>query len=219
MCRCDWCGWFWPLASAGPHILVCPGRSCMLFDGMKALPGAGVVDPARSARRQSGGSGLGLIPLRTCSRSWGEGGVRPTPPPLKCLLAHRPGARGSSGVFSGLSFVVLGCPLLLLHGRAHSAIVGVCVGGAVGVVARVWCGGGGGSNMSGAGVVAGDVVSCGSGNQISLNLRVLTGLRQPSVTLSLICQITCDSVTANINNLPLFDLPHLSLSLCGCCGV
>ena len=34
-CRCAWCGWFWPLASAGPHIPAFPGRSCMLFDGLE----------------------------------------------------------------------------------------------------------------------------------------------------------------------------------------
>ena len=46
-----------------PHILVCPGCSCMLFDGRMALGGAAVVDHARSARRQSKGSGTGLVPL------------------------------------------------------------------------------------------------------------------------------------------------------------
>ena len=39
-CRCTWCWWLWPLASAGPHIPVCPGRSFMLFDGLMALAGA-----------------------------------------------------------------------------------------------------------------------------------------------------------------------------------
>ena len=41
------------LPSAGPHIPVCPGCSCMLSAGMVALAGAAVVDHARSARRQS----------------------------------------------------------------------------------------------------------------------------------------------------------------------
>ena len=59
--------------------------------------------------------------------------------------------------------------------------------GATGVVAGAWCGGGGGSILSGVSVAAGDVVSCGTGNQISLNLRVLTWLRPPLVTLSLRC--------------------------------
>ena len=68
-------------------------------------------------------------------------------------------------------------------------------------------------------IAVGDVVSCGTGNQIFLNLRVLTGLRPPSVTLSLSCRITCGSVAANISALPLSHLPHLSVPLCGCCGV
>ena len=63
LCRCTWCGWFWPLASAGPHIPVCPGRSCMLFASLMALAGAAVVHHARSARRQTKGSGPGLVPL------------------------------------------------------------------------------------------------------------------------------------------------------------
>ena len=67
------------LAFAGPHI--CPGRSCMLFGGMLALASAAVVNHARSARHQSKGSGLGLVPLRTCPHSWGEGGVYGLPPP------------------------------------------------------------------------------------------------------------------------------------------
>ena len=57
-------------------------------------------------------------------------------------------------------------------------------------------------------VAVGDVVSCGTGYQISPNLRVLTGLRPPSVTLSLSCWITCGSVAANISALPLSGLPH-----------
>ena len=39
------------------------------------------------------------------------------------------------------------------------------------------------------------------------------------MTLTLCCQITCGSVAANINALPLSHLPHISLPLCGCCGV
>ena len=79
--------------------------------------------------------------------------------------------------------------------------------------------GGGGSILSGVSVAAGDVVSCGTGNQISLNLRVLTGLHPPSVPLTLSCRITCGSIATNISALPLSGLPHLSLSLCGCHGV
>ena len=41
----------------------------------------------------------------------------------------------------------------------------------------------------------------GRRHQISPNLRVLTGLRPPSVTLSLRCRITCSSVAANISAL------------------
>ena len=95
------------------------------------------------------------------------------------------------------------------------------VGGAAGVVAGVWCGGwgGGGSILSGVSIAAGDVVSCGTGNQISLNPRGLTGLRPPLVTLSLRCWITCGSVAANISALPLSGFPHISLPLSGCCGV
>ena len=89
----------------------------MLFAGMMALAGAAVVDHAHSARRQSKGSGLGLVPLHTRPRSWGEGGVRSLPPlPCKESVGSSPMVRGAPGVFSGLSFAVLGCPLLLLHG-------------------------------------------------------------------------------------------------------
>ena len=104
--------------------------SCMLFAGMLALAGVAVVDHACSARRQSKGSGPGLVPLRTRPRSWGEGGVRglpPPPTPVKFLLPHHPGPAGALGVLSGLSGAVLGCPVLLLHGCACSAIVGVGV--------------------------------------------------------------------------------------------
>ena len=106
-CRCAWCGWFWPLASAGPHIPVCLGRSCMLFAGMMALAGVVVVDHARSARRQSMGLEPGLVPLRTRPRSWGEGEVRPHRPPSpgKCLLSHHPGPGVPRATY-------LGCPLL-----------------------------------------------------------------------------------------------------------
>ena len=54
----------------------------MLFDGRMALAGVAVVDHARSARRESKGSGPGLVPLCTRPRSWGEGGVRGLPPTL-----------------------------------------------------------------------------------------------------------------------------------------
>ena len=81
----------------------------MLFDGMMALAGAAVVDYARSARRQSKGLGLGLVPLRTRPRSWGEGGVRVLPPlPCKVSVGSLPRAYGAPGVYSGLSFAVLG---------------------------------------------------------------------------------------------------------------
>ena len=84
---------------------------------MMALAGAAVVDHACSARRQSKGLGLGLVPLRTCPRSCGEGGVRGLPPlPCKVSVGSSPRVRGAPGVFSGLSLAVLGCPLLLLHG-------------------------------------------------------------------------------------------------------
>ena len=82
----------------------CPGRSYMLFDGMMALAGAAVVDHARSTRRQTKGSGPGLVPLRTRPRSWGEGGVRGLPPlPCKVSVGSSPRARGAPGVYSGLS--------------------------------------------------------------------------------------------------------------------
>ena len=86
----------------------------------------------------------------------------------------------------------------------------------------MWCGGGrggGGSILSGASVAAGDVVFSGTGNQISLNLRVPTGLRPPSVTLSLSCRINYGLVAANISALPLSHLPHIPMPLCVCCGV
>ena len=54
----------------------------MLFDGMLALAGADVVDHPCSARRQTKGSGPGLVPLCTYPHSWGEGGVRGLPTPL-----------------------------------------------------------------------------------------------------------------------------------------
>ena len=98
----------------------------MLIDVMMALAGAAVVDHARSTHHQTKGSGLGLVPLRTCPRSWGERGVRGLPPlPCKLSVSSSPRARGAPGVFSGLSFAVLGCPLLLLRGCVRSAIVGV----------------------------------------------------------------------------------------------
>ena len=54
-----------------------------------------------------------------------------------------------------------------------------------------------------------------------LNLRVLTGLRPPSVTHNpqLPCRISCGWVAANISALPLSHLPHISVPLCVCCGV
>ena len=89
----------------------------MLFASMMALAGVALVDHARSARRQSKGSGPGLVPLRTHPRSWGYGGVRGLPPlPFKVFVGSSPWVRGAPGVFFGLSFAVLGCPLLLLHG-------------------------------------------------------------------------------------------------------
>ena len=104
-----------------------------------ALAGAAVVDHACSAHRQSKGSGPGLVPLCMHPRSWGEGGVRSLPSlPCKVSVGSSPRARGAPGVFSGLSFAVLGCPLLLLPGCVCSVIVGV------GVVAAVARGGGGG---------------------------------------------------------------------------
>ena len=109
-CRCAWCGWFWPLASAGPHIPVCPGHSCMLFADMMALDGAAVVDHARSACRQSKGSGPGLVPLRTRPRNWGEGGVRSlTPLPCKGSVGSSPRVRGAR-VPGRLFGAVLCCP-------------------------------------------------------------------------------------------------------------
>ena len=73
----------------------------MLFADMMALAGAAVVDHARSARRQSKGSGPGLVPLRTRPRSWEEGGVRGLPP-LSCKVSvgSSPRVRGAPGVFS-----------------------------------------------------------------------------------------------------------------------
>ena len=173
----------------GPHIPVCPGRSCMLFAGMMALAGAAVVDRAHSARRQSKGSGPGLVPLRTRPRSWGAGGVRGLPPlPCKESVGSSPwGPRCPGRLF----WAVLCCPGLPSIVVAWVSAFRHCwcrcwcgVGGAAGVVAGAWCWGGG-SILSGVSVAAGDVVSCGTGNQISLNLRVLTGLRPPLVTLSL----------------------------------
>ena len=48
--------------------------------------------------------------------SW-HGGVRGLPP-LSCKVSvgSSPRVRGAPGVFFGLSFAVLGCPPLLLHG-------------------------------------------------------------------------------------------------------
>ena len=95
---------------------------------MLALASAAVVDHARSARRQSKGTGPGLVPLRTHPRNWGDGGVHGLPPlPDKVSVGSSLKARSAPGIFSGLSFAVLGCPLLLLHGQARSAIVGVGV--------------------------------------------------------------------------------------------
>ena len=122
----------------------------MLFAGMMALAGAAVVDHARSACRQSKGSGPGLVPLRTCPRSWEEGGVRglPPPSPVKSLLAHHPGSAVPRASFLGcplLSWAALYCccmgervPPLLVLVRCWCG-----VGGAAGVVAGAWCWGAG----------------------------------------------------------------------------
>ena len=77
----------------------------MLCDGMMALAGAAVVDHARSARRQSKGSGPGLVSFRM-RPAVGEMEEPPPPPPrVKCLLAHNPGPAVPRASF-------LGCPLL-----------------------------------------------------------------------------------------------------------
>ena len=192
----------------------------MLFAGMVALAGAAVVDHARSARRQSKGLGPGLVPLRTRPRSWGAGGVRGLPPlPYKASVGSSPRVRVARASF-------LGCPLL-----SWAALYCCCRGERVppllvSVLVRRWrsCKDsrwgvvlGGGSNLSGDSVAVGVMVSCGTGNQSSLNLRVLTGLRPPLVTLSLRCWIIYGSVAANIRALPLSGFPHLSLPLS--CGV
>ena len=80
-------------------------------------------------------------------------------------------------------------------------------------------GGGGGSVPSGVSVAVGDAASCGTGNQINPNIRVLMGLCPPSVTLSPGLRFTCGPVAANIPAPPLFSPPHLPVPLCGCCGV
>ena len=51
-------------------------------------------------------------------------------------------------------------------------------------------------------VLVGAVVSCGTGNQISPSLQVLTGLRSPLVTLSLNCQITYGSGSPVVRSPP-----------------
>ena len=119
-------------------------RSCMLFDGMMALAGAAVVDHARSARRQSKGSRLGLVPLRLRPRSWGEGGVRDLPPcPLQsvCWLITQ-GPRCPRRLFwavlccRGLPSIVVAWVSAFRHcwcrcrcgvGRAVGVVAGVCV--------------------------------------------------------------------------------------------
>ena len=87
----------------------------MLFAGMMALADAAVVDHARSARRQSKGSGPGLVSLRTRPRSWGEGGGRGlSPVPCKESVGSAPRVRGAPGVFSGLSFCCPGLPSIIV---------------------------------------------------------------------------------------------------------
>ena len=188
---------------------------------MMALASAAVVDHACSARRQSKGSGPGLVPLRIPAVGGREESAPPAPLPCKESVGSSPRVRGAPGVFSGLS-----CPRLPSIVVAWVSAFRHCwcrcwcsIGGAAGVVAGVWCVGGGGSILSGVSVAAGDVVSCGTGNQISLNLPVLTGLRPPLVTLSLRCRITCGLVAANISALPLSRLPQISVPLYVCCGV
>ena len=114
--------------SAGLHIPVCPGRSFMLFAGMKALAGAAVVDHAHSTRRQTKGSGPGLVPLRTHPRRWGKGGVlppRPPPIPSQLSVGHVlwaalgcPGLPSAGfGVAVALALWLVLMPLLLGCGR------------------------------------------------------------------------------------------------------
>ena len=135
---------------------------------MLALAGAAVVDHARSARRQSEGSGPGLVPLRAHPCTWGEGGVRSLPPhPCKVSVGTSPRARGAPGVFSGRAALYCCCvgvrvpPLLvsvLLRRWGScwgSCWVVVCVGG-----------GGGLSIPSGVSVAVGDVVSWGEGGGV-----------------------------------------------------
>ena len=66
---------------------------------------------------------------------------------------------------------------------------------------------------SGVSVVVGDTASCGTSNQISPNIRVLTGLRPPLVALYPSLWFTCGSVAANISAPPLFSPPHQKLAV------
>ena len=71
----------------------------MMFASLIALAGVAVVDHTRRTRRQTNGSGLGLVPLRMHPCSWSKGGV-------KFLLAHHPRLAVPQASY-------LGCPLLV----------------------------------------------------------------------------------------------------------
>ena len=93
---------------------------------MLAIAGAALVDHARSAHRQSKGSGPGLVPLFTRPRNWGEGGVRGLPPtPVKFLLAHHPGPAVPWASY-------LGCPVL-----CWAALYCCCGGGGKRIATKV----------------------------------------------------------------------------------
>ena len=81
-----------------------------MFAGLMALVGAAVVVHAHSTCRHTKGSGQGFVPLRKRPCSWGEGRVCPRPPPQVSVGAS-PRAHGDPGVFFGLPWAVLGCPL------------------------------------------------------------------------------------------------------------
>ena len=95
------------------------GAACWL-DG---LDGAAVVDCAGSTPRRIKGPGPGLVPLRTCPRSWGEGGVHSPRPPLSCWHITQ-GPPCPRRLFWG----ALGCP-----GLPSAFVVWVCA------FRRRWC--------------------------------------------------------------------------------
>ena len=103
----------------------------MLSAGLMFLVGAALVDHAHSARRQSKGSGPGLVPLFFLVRGPAVGAREESAasPPFPCHVSVGTSLRvcGAPCVLFGLPCAVVDCPLLLLCGCVRFAVAGVGV--------------------------------------------------------------------------------------------